>query len=395
MNRRFLAAFCLLVAWCNGVDCFVANAQDSAVTLVPAPATPPATTTKVGLVVQVERPSCVTNFTPNPADVTDMFNDGLRALTGQPDSASAWKSLGIVPSDVVGIKIDTAGGVGLSTRRELVAAMVDGLIAAGVPGNKIIIWDKFGDQMRPAGWIPIGPGARTPAIVSVVPGASFDPKVFYVNEILGRLIWGDLQFRGTRPTAADLMNATRRAVQAANPGVGDDDGASPAAPSPDQTSNKSFYTTLITQTCTKIINVPVLSDSPATGLSGCLSTLAMGSVDNTRRLSAEPSWGDPGVPEILDKDFMRKKVILHVLDAFVAQYAGGPKFNPVFTQSIGALYLSQDPVAIDTLVLKRIERWRQENQIDLLGKQASHVATAATYGLGEGDVKKIKVIKLP
>lgn len=392
--------FCLLVAWCNGVGCFVVNAQDATVTPVPAPDTPPETTTKVGLVVQVERPSCVTNFTPNPADVTDMFNDGLRALTGQPDSASAWKSLGIVPSDVVGIKIDTAGGVGLSTHRELVTAMVDGLIAAGVPGNKIIIWDKFGDQMRPVGWTPIGPGARTPAIVSVVPGASFDPKVFYVNEILGRLIWGDLQFRGTRPTAADLMNATRRAVQAANPGVGDDDGGfpgpSPAAPpSPDQTSNKSFYTTVITQTCTKIINVPVLSDSPATGLSGCLSTLAMGSVDNTRRLSADPSWGDPGVPEILDKDFMRKKVILHVLDAFVAQYAGGPKFNPVFTQSIGALYLSQDPVAIDTLVLKRIERWRQDNQIDPLGKQASHVATAATYGLGEGDVKKIKVIKLP
>lgn len=402
MNRRLLAVLCLLVAWCHGVDCFVARGQDGVATPAaatpPTPAAAPATATKVGVVVQVERPSCVMNFAPNPADVTEMFNTGLKALTGQADSASAWKSLGIVPTDVVGIKIDTAGGVGLSTHRELVAAIVEGLVAAGVPGNKIIIWDKFSDHLRLAGWTPVGPGARTPAIVSVVPGAGFDPKVFYVNEILGRLIWGDLQFRGTRPTAADLMNATRRAVQAANPSGGDDDGPGPsptAPPSPDQTSNKSFYTTLLTQTCTKIINVPVLSDSPATGLSGCLSTLAMGAVDNTRRFSAEPSWGDPAVPEILDKDFMRQKVVLHVLDAFVAQYAGGPKFNPMFTTSIGALYVSQDPVAVDTLVLKRMERWRKDNQIDPLGRQASHVATAASYGLGEGDVKKMKIIKLP
>lgn len=388
MNLRLLAAVACLVVAHNGTMSVALNAQED----IPVAAT----STKASTVVQIERPSCVLNFEPNPADVRSMFDLGLRTLTGQPDSASAWKSLGIVPTDVVGIKLDTSGGMGLSTHRELVAAIVDGLGAAGVPTSKIILWDKFADNMRAAGWVPAPAGARTPAIVSVVPGSSFDIRVFYVNEILGRLIWGDLQFRGLKPSAADLMNATRRVVQAANPTVGDDDGASPAAPpSPDQTSNKSFYAAILTQTCTKIINVPVLCDSPATGLGGCLSTLAMGCVDNTRRFSAEPSWGDPAVPEILDKEFMRKKVVLHVLDAFVSQYAGGPKFNPVFTQSIGALYLSQDPVAIDTLVLKRVEKWRANNSVDPLGKTASHVASAASYGLGEGDVKKIKLIKLP
>lgn len=388
MNRRLLAVLWLLVAWCNGALCPAVWAQDAD--------TPPATTTTApSVVVQLERPSCVINFAPDPGSVRSMFQTGLLTLTGQPDSASAWKSLGFVPEDVVGIKIDTVGGVGLSTHQPLVNAIVEGLTAAGVPPGRIIIWDKFSDQMRPAGWTPVPAGARTPAVASVVPGTGFDPRVFYVNEILGRLIWGDLQFRGTRPSAADLMNATRRAVQAANPTVGDDSDAPGSQPSADQTSNKSFYALLLTQTCSKIINVPVLSDSPATGLSGCLASLALSSVDNTRRFSAEPSWGDPAVPEILDKDFMRKKVVLHVLDAFVSQYAGGPRFNPVFTQSIGALYLSKDPVAIDTLVLRRVEGWRKDNQIDPLGKTASHVATAAAYGLGEGDVKKIKLIKLP
>jgi uncharacterized protein (DUF362 family) len=92
---------------------------------------------------------------------------------------------------------------------------------------------------------------------------------------------------------------------------------------------------------------------------------------------------------------MRKKIILHVMDGLVSQYAGGPQFNPVFTQSVGALYLSKDPVALDTVVLARMEKWRQENKVDPLGKSASHVATAASYDLGVGDPKRINVIKVP
>lgn len=390
MRMRLSLAVALLVAFGNGLLPCACRAQD--------PTVPPAPGPKTSTVVLVERPGSVANFTADPSAIQSMFNLGLTTLTNQPDAASAWKSLGIVPTDVVGIKITTEGGSALSTHHELVAAITSGLVAAGVPASKIIVWDKFANHMKLAGWSPTPAGARTPAVASVVPGEGFDPRVFYVNEILGRLIWGDLQFQGTKPTATDLMAAARRAAQDANPVEGDD-AASPvavgSAPSPDQTSNKSFYTTLLTQTCTKIINVPVLCDSNATGLAGCLSTLALGSVDNTRRFSADPSWGDPAVPEILDKDFIRKKVILHVLDAYVAQYAGGPRFNPVFTQSIGALYLSQDPVAIDTLVLRRVERWRGDNNIDALGKTASHVATAATYDLGQTELRNIKLIKLP
>jgi hypothetical protein len=358
---------------------------------------PPATSTasaKSSTVVVVERPSAVLNFVADSSQVGDMFNSALGRFTGQTDVGAAWKSLGIVPADTVGIKIDTKGGQIMSTRRELVNAIIQGLMAAGVPPNQIIIWDKFADDMRQAGWAPVGATPRTPAIKSVIPGTGFDPKNFYVNEILGRLIWGDMQFRGMRPTAQDLMNAAAKAAQKANPAPGDDANAA-AAPSQDQTSNKSFYATLLTQTCTKIINVPTLSDSTLTGLGGCLASLAIGSVDNTRRFTGDSTWGDPAVPEILDKDFVRKKVVLYVLDALIAQYAGGPSFNPVFTKSIGAIYVSKDPVAIDSIVLKRMEKWRSENYVDPLGDKASHVATAASYDLGTNDPKRINLIRLP
>jgi hypothetical protein len=329
-----------------------------------APAPMPAPIKK-SRVVQIERPNVVQKFVADGPSVEEMFTQALLKLTGQSSPAQAWKSLGISSADTVGIKISTAGGQLLATHRPLLEAILQGLMAAGVSPAKLVVWDKFEEDMIAAGYPPVAGAPKKPSFAAVIPGVGFDPEAFYVNEIVGKLIWGDFQFVGKRPTAQD------------------------------QTSNKSFYTKLVTQVCTKIIHVPVLVDHPNLGLSGCISSLAIGSVDNTRRFNGEGIAGDPAVAEILDKDFMKKKVVLHVLDALVAQYAGGPKFRPQFTQSIGALYLSTDPVAVDSLVLKRMEQWRRDGQVVAMGDLAKHVAGAAEYGLGNSDPNKIDLVILP
>ena len=162
-----------------------------------------------------------------------------------------------------------------------------------------------------------------------------------------------------------------------------------------QTSNLSYYANLVTHICTKIVNVPVLTDNAPIGINGCLGSLALACVDNNRRFQGDPTYGDPAICEILDKDFMRRKVVVNILDALIAEYAGGPFFNPQFTQSIGAIYVSRDPVAVDSLVLRRIEAWRKRAHIDPLGKTASHVADAANYNLGTNDPRRIQLIHVP
>jgi hypothetical protein len=359
----------------------------------------PAQTPSNPTVVEVERPDAIQRFNVDPAAVRDMFSSGLKALTGQADTTAAWKSLGITPRDVVGIKISTVGGPLFSTHHPLIEEIMHELVAAGVPAGHLIIWDKFEDEMNSANWAPSDNGPNQARIISIIPGAGFDPQVFYYNEVLGKLIWGDCQFQGKKPDAEDLRKAAEEAIRKMN-GLDDDNVPDPAAPpkpppAPDQTSNKSFYTKIVAQMCTKIINVPVLSDNTGTGLNGCLGSLALGSVDNTRRFTSEDIHGDPAIPEIIEKDVMRKKIVLHVLDALVAQFAGGPHFQPDYTRSIGTLYLSRDPVAIDSLVLPRLEAWRAEMQVVPIGGLGSHVKTAATYKLGEADPKKIKLIKMP
>jgi hypothetical protein len=362
----------------------------------PAVIAPPA----LSPVILAEDPQVVQRFAVDEGRVREMVDSELLRLTSANDIGLAWRRLGVVPSDVVGIKITTMGGPLLSTHRPLVQAICDGLQAAGVAPSNIIVWDKLAVTMTRAGYTPTEPDSDHVAFASVFPGSGYDMNVSYRNEIIGTLIWGDSEFIQNSPDA-DLMSDAGDVVKSrpyggsASDSLGGEDLLTTGTSTIPQTSNLSYYANLVTKTCTKIVNVPVLTDNPQIGLNGCLGSLALACVDNNRRFQGDPTYGDPAICEILDKDFMRRKVIVHILDALVAEYAGGPQFDPQFTQSIGALYVSRDPVAIDSLVLRRVEAWRRRNHIDPIGKMASHVASAALYNLGTNDPRRIQLIRAP
>ena len=318
-------------------------------------------------VILAERTEAVQEFTVDSQQARQMLNRALLTLTSASDIGTAWKRLGITPGDIVGIKITTDGGPALSTHRPLVQAICDGLRAAGVPSYQIIVWDRLQRSMTAAGYAPQTASNGLPTIASIFPGNNYDPDVFYRVGIIGNLIWGDSQFN-----------------KSLNP-FNDDS---------DQVLTKSYYTKFLTQTCTKIVNVPVLSYNELYGMDGCMSSLALGSVDNNRRFLGAPAYGDPAIPEIYDQSFIRRKVVVHILDALVAQCAGGPGFNPLFCQSLGAIYVGRDPVAIDSLALPRLERARRQNGLTNTGHQSSYITSAAVLSLGTTDRRRIQFLRV-
>jgi len=366
--------------------------------LTPAPP-PPRTLSPV---IWTENPDVVQRFNIDGPRVRQMVDEALLKLTSASDLGTAWTRLGITPRDVVGIKITTMGGPLLSTHRPVVQAICDGLIEAGVSPSHILIWDKDASDMESAGYAPVSSTDSHVGIASIFPGTGYDPDAVYKNGILGTLIWGDSEFIRRDD---DLAQAASEAVKNrafggdsgnTGNGLGGDD--SLTGSSIPQTSNRSHFARLVTTICTKIINVPVLTDNSYVGINGCLSSLAMACVDNNRRFQGDPTYGDPAICEILSDDLIRRKVVIHILDALISQYAGGPRFDPQFTKSIGAIYVSRDPVAIDSLVLKRLEQWRaadRQGRIDPIGKTASHVHSAASYNLGTDDPSRIQLLRLP
>src|SRR5690242_16139564 len=95
----------------------------------------------------------IVDYKTNARIVRAMVDRLVIAATGQPDVATAWSSL-VSPNDKVGIKISAAGGQLFTTHREVVNAIVDGLVAAGHPRNGIIVWDRSLTRIKEAGYRP-------------------------------------------------------------------------------------------------------------------------------------------------------------------------------------------------------------------------------------------------
>jgi uncharacterized protein (DUF362 family) len=314
-------------------------------------------------VIMAERPGAVHDFNVDAGQARQMVNNALLKLTSASDLGTAWTRLGITPQDIVGIKIATAGGTVMSTHPPIVQAICDGLAAAGVPAEHIIIWDKLGNQMTSAGYPLRAASLGKPAIASVVPD-NFDPNVYYRGWTTGSLMWGDYRFSNPSGDA-------------------------------DADNTRSYFAKFVTETCTKLINVPVLTDNIAVGINGCLSTLALGSVDNTRRLIGPPTYGTPAIDEILFRSYFRRKTVVHILDALVAQCAGGPNFDPQYCQDMGAIFVSRDPVAIDSLVFAHLENMRHRMGVPLIGPAPVYYIKAATLAnLGTTNYSQIQLVRI-
>ena len=291
-----------------------------------------------------------------------MVNRLVLAVTAQPDLARAWGSL-VSPNDKIGIKISAAGGELFTTHRDVVNAIVDGLVAAGHPRSSIIVWDRSLGGIKEAGYDSNAEGYR---LKSIAPREGYDPKAIFTAPFAGKLIWGDLDYRTDRGTV---------------PLISDEE----------QTSDQSYFSRIVSSEVTKIINVPVMSDSLLNGLAGCLYNVTIPNIDNWRRFTNANRFGGTAIVDLYNNSLIGKKVVLNIMDGLVAQYAGGPQSQPNYAVHYATLLASKDPVAIDTLALQRIDSWRAKAKLPPVGRLANHVQAAGQVGIGNADPARIEI----
>ena len=318
-------------------------------------ATPPPS-----VVYSARDPAAIKQFRTNPAIVRGMVDRLVLAVTGQPDIVKAWRSL-VSPEDKIGIKISAAGGELFTTRRAVVNAIVDGLVAAGHRRDSIIVWDRELDGIKAAGY-----GAEGYQLRSIAPRDGYDAEAQFTAPLLGKLVWGDLKYiprRGENPLDADDEN----------------------------TSQVSHFARVLSKEVTKIINVPVMSDSHLTGLAGCLYNMTIPNVDNWRRFGQTRGVSAYAMAELYNDPMISQKVVLNIMDGLIAGYAAGPQSHPNFSLHHATLLASRDPVAVDALALERIESWRANAKLPAIGELAAHVQLAAQFGLGNADRARIRL----
>ncbi len=82
--------------------------------------------------------------------VGEMFERGVRTLTGT-DMQGSFRLL-FSTDDVVGIKVNPVGAPLISTKPEVVEAVIRWLVDNGLPKGNIVIWDRFDGMLKDAGF---------------------------------------------------------------------------------------------------------------------------------------------------------------------------------------------------------------------------------------------------
>lgn len=304
------------------------------------------------------------------AAVREMLARGMRELTGHSKERDSWAHF-FNSSDVVGIKVNCSGAPGIMSTPEIVAGIVENLVALGVPTSNIYIYERFLDQL-----LSVHYEAHVPAGVHIdaieTPRGSllgYDPKTYV-----------EVDFFGEDDTRSNMIR-------------------------------------LVSERFTKIINVPNMKDHGAAGVTGCLKNIAYGNFSNVARSHHREKTNTLSfIGTLASVEPLRSRTVLQIMDGLRGIWHGGPfsksrKFHFYPKQ----ILFGTDPVAIDRLLLDVIEEKRKsENAASVWDRSTTHIKSgrdldpnfnpfirepghieyASKLGLGEYDLRQIRVKKI-
>jgi uncharacterized protein (DUF362 family) len=267
----------------------------------------------------------------------DYLNRSMLAITGKNDINAAWRSL-FAPTENVGIKVSCLPGRPLSSSPGLVAAVVDGLLAAGIDKTNIIIWERTSRELENAGFQISRSGL----------------KIMGSDELPGGGYSDHIEFSGSMGT---------------------------------------FFSQIM-ENIDALINVPVLKDHDLAGLSGAMKNM-YGAIYNPNKFHANHC--DPFVAELCNHPLIKNKLRLVVCDASRVQVHNGPAYYPRYAREYGGLLVSRDPVAVDFAGREIINLLRREMGLPTLadaGREPAYIQTAARLGLGQAAGSLMQTVNL-
>ena len=321
-----------------------------------------------------------TVMSPNGADpktVAGMFRKGLEKLTGLSSKKSC--RLFFSKEDVVGIKVNPVGAGLISTRLEVVEAIISWLREYGLPARQIVIWDRFDYMLKDAGFT----AQRFPGV-----------------DIVGLQTMDEEAAEGQRPDNSRWLDAQGNHVSAPNFDQQVFYWADVEGPKDLPYLNQhvfngkhSYFGKLLTRRLTKIINVPVFKNT-GQGVSMATKNLGYGAICNTNRLH-KPLFFDV-CTEVLAFPVLRDKLVLNVIDGLRGQYDGGPMPAAQFVYDCNSLFLATDPFALDLtchnlLLEKRRAMGVKVNEHPMF---TEYLRYAERLGLGVADPARISVLRV-
>src|SRR5207302_5093303 len=120
---------------------------------------------------------------------------------------------------------------------------------------------------------------------------------------------------------------------------------------------RSNLVRLVSETLTKIINVPNVKEHQAAGVTGCLKNIAYGNFSNVARSHRSEKTNTLSfIGTLAAVEPLRSKTVLNIMDGLRGVWHGGPfSTEKRFRFYPKQMMFGTDPVAMDRLLLDIIE----------------------------------------
>jgi len=309
----------------------------------------------------------------------DHYAGGVEALFRQFEAKVGRR---LTPGDKakVGLKLYAESGPGLATPQPLVRAVIEALMRRGYTRENIFLVGLNQLRLRLSGYLPNDPQLAPPfaghPFFVLESGRYYDPTWFYDSPLPSRF---DPILSGRQDKAPDY-DLDRLAA------------SDPTAKADLDADRKSFLATPLFLDADFWINLPVYTDHPVLGVNGALVNATLWNASNTFRFFKSPATAPAAVAEMAAIPELRETWALSLVSLQLYQFIGGPYFNSLYTVSEPKLWMSADPVLLDSLMLARINLARKRNGFDPITEDdARMLEFARQLGVGSTDIDHAKV----
>ncbi len=281
------------------------------------------------VIVRDKSRSVIKGFEVDAAIAKRLVDKAVTSLAGEDDVAKAWRKF-VDPKDKVAVKFN-----GLfrraTTHPEIIRAVVEGLVKAGVKPENITVYDRAAKDLRTTGLNakPPGPGVRV-----LGTGRNYGPRV------------------KAGSVATSLSNLLLQADV--------------------------------------LVNVPILKSHVRCGVTGALKN-HLGTVPNAGAFHEDFC---SAIADLNALGPIKDKTRICIADALYGLFDGGPQFRPNCRWDYYGVIASADPVALDATFAEIIKAKRLEKNLRPHHNNPKHIARAAELGLGHADLKRVRRLEI-
>jgi hypothetical protein len=316
---------------------------------------------------------------PRPKDIvwearlqnfdTPIYEREVEKLNTQFEAATG-RRLVPGPKGKVGLKIYTDSGPGVATPKALVHAVITALERRGFATQNIFLVGLNQLRLRMTGYLPSLATGQTefkghPVFV-LESGRYYDPAWFYPSPL---------------PERFDPIFAETQTHDVPNSSTKDED-------------RNSYLATPLFLDADFWINLPVYTDHPVLGVNGSLVNATLWNASNTSRFFRSPATAPEAVAEMSAIPELRQTWVFTIVSLERYQFIGGPYFNSLYTVSEPLIWLSTDPVILDSLMLERMNAWRKRTGFQPVSEDIQTLQFAEQLGVGSTKTKEAKIIPI-